>query len=156
MRYIKLIIACLFLFVNSHAQLKSVETLVSELNNSDFIIDHTESRSTFQFKSSAAVKLEKKGKKAACKLLRALDNDKKDIAAHIVLCKLFYGKVSFAGPKIVTENDLHVNKYFIGKEHGEGLVISEVKTGDTYKLYIDNSELERIKNYWKTKTGNCP
>lgn len=127
---------------------KKADEQIAKLDNTQFVINHEE-KSSFSVKSSAMKKLIRMGKSAAPKLIAALNDENRNIMAHLVLCHIYFGHASFAGPKVVTENDVHVNKYFLGKEHGEGVVISEAKKGGAYRLYLSQPEAERIREFWQ-------
>ena len=129
------------------AQFKSVDKLMTELNNSEFLINHHE-KASFSFDNKAAYKLIKKGKKAMPALYTALNDSTKNIAAHFVLCHIEYKHVSFAGPKIIATEKENIYKYYLGQEKGEGLIISQSKLNGNYRTYIEPTDLEKIKNYW--------
>lgn len=141
----------LFLFCHlfCSAQFKKTEVLISELNNQQFVIDHT-AKATFSFNSKAATKLIRKGVKARKELFVAINDSTKIIMVQLILCNIYFKKATFAGPKMVTENDEHVNKYFLGEENGEGLIISEKLKGDK-AVYIRKEDQEKINRYWKSK-----
>ncbi|MBK9283258.1 MAG: hypothetical protein IPM51_02960 [Sphingobacteriaceae bacterium] len=132
------------------AQFKSTEKLIAELNNTQFIINH-EHKADFNLEGKTANKLIRKGKKISKQLLLALNDTSKTIVTHLVLSNIYFGKVSFAGPKIANQNDYHVYKYFLGEENGEGLIISEIKSHGDYRKYVDKADLEKIKKYWERK-----
>ncbi|MBA3680221.1 MAG: hypothetical protein H0W73_03400 [Bacteroidetes bacterium] len=128
----------------------TTSSLIKKLNDSQFTILHAQ-KATFTFKDQPALKLIKKGTSASNKLFIALSDSTKTIMAHLVLCNIYFKIATFAGPVIVTENDKHISKYFLGKKDGEGLMISEAKTNDTYKTYVMPEDRRIIIGYWKNK-----
>lgn len=148
----KICLSILFtlLLLSAGSQTKKTQALISELNDRQFIIDH-QNRSTFHFNSKAANKLIRKGTKVSKELFTALSDTGKVIMAQLILCNIYFKKATFAGPKMVTENDEHVNKYFLGEENGEGLIISEIRKNGTYYLFIRPADLEKTKEFWKKK-----
>jgi hypothetical protein len=134
-------------FATSAYSQSAAEKLVTELNNNQFIVDHSD-KARFSFKSKAATKLIRKGKKASGALIKALDDPDRNIMAHLVLCHIYFKHASFAGPKIASEGDHNVYKYFLGREHGEGLIISEVKKGGSYSIYADPEDIKKAKEMW--------
>ena len=54
---------------------------------------------------------------------------------------------------MVTENDTHVYRYFLGAEKGDGMIINEIKIGESYTSFVKPEEVERIKTYWKNLTA---
>lgn len=145
-KYFKLTVLFLLSF-NLKAQFQSTDKLISLIDNSQFEINH-EHKGEFKTNSKHAVKLIRKGKSASGKLLKALNDDSKIIMVHLILCHIYDGKVSFAGPKVQVHDDKDVYHYYLGKEKGEGLVISEEKHGGRYKLYVEESHKKEILAYW--------
>jgi len=135
----------LFSFQN-FPQSKRIADNIAKIDNSQFIIDHT-TKANFTMKSPAAMKLIRMGKKASEKLILTLDDPNKGIMAHLILCHIYFKHVSFAGPKIFVSDTREINKYFLGQEKGEGLIVSEFEN----KKYIEPSDLEKIKTYWAKK-----
>jgi len=133
-----------------NAQNRRIETNIQKLDNSQFVIDHN-SKAIFAYKSSAANKLIRIGKAASPKLIAALNDPNKVIMAHLVLCHIYFKSVSFAGPKEQSKDDVTIYKYYLGQQNGEGLIISEIKKGKGYSLFIEPKDLEDIITYWKTK-----
>jgi hypothetical protein len=148
----KKVIVILLTFVNicCFAQLRKADDQIKKLHNDQFIIDH-EHKASFKFKSSEAYKLIKTGKPAAGKLITALNDPNKVIMAHLVLCHIYFGKATFAGPKKAA-GDEDIDIYFLGEENGNGLIISEVVEGTSYRKYVEPSEIQRIIGFWKTET----
>jgi hypothetical protein len=144
--YLKLTVLFLLSF-NLKAQFQSTDKLISLIDNSQFLINH-EHKGEFKTNSKHAFKLIQKGKSASGKLLKALNNDSKIIMVHLILCHIFDGKVSFAGPKVLVHQDSDVNHYYLGKEKEEGLVISEEKHSGRYKLYVEEFHKQEILAYW--------
>jgi hypothetical protein len=136
--------------INCSAQSWRVNSLIKKLNNNQFSIVHEE-KASFTMKGRPAYKLIKVGKPATEKLIASLSDTTKTIMAHLVLCHIYYNVATFAGPKVSTINDTHISNYFLGQKDGEGLIISETKTNDTYKLFITPENLTAIKTYWKNK-----
>lgn len=139
-----------FSFLFNYAQFQSTEKLISKLNNTQFIIEHNH-KAEFRISGKEANKLIQKGKAASDKLIKALENPDKTIMAHLVLCHIYYKKVSFAGPKVTVGDTQDIYKYYLGKENGEGLIISEVKENGKYKIFVEPKDMEQILNYWKNK-----
>ncbi|MBL7916935.1 MAG: hypothetical protein JNM96_00965 [Bacteroidia bacterium] len=123
------------------------------LDNQQFIIDHNH-KANFRTESKAAVQLIRKGKSTSGKLIKALENPDKTIMAHLVLCHIYYKKVSFAGPKVIVSETQDIYKYYLGEENGDGLIISEVKENGKHKIYVEPKDIESIQNYWKIKIRN--
>ena len=142
----------LFFVTNCRAQSWRANGLIKKLNNSQFSIVHEE-KASFTMKGRPAYQLIKIGKPAAEKLVAALSDTTKTIMAHLVLCHIYFKVASFAGPKVTTVNDKHISNYFLGQEKGEGLIISEIKTNDNYKLFITAESLNAIVTYWKNKVS---
>jgi hypothetical protein len=141
------LLAFVFVFsVHASAQSKKIADNIAKLNNSQFIIDHN-AKANFKMNSPAAMKLIRTGKKASDKLILTLDDADKVIMAHLILCHIYFSQVSFAGPKIFASDKGDINKYYLGEEKGEGLIISEFEN----KKYIETSDLEKIKIYWTKK-----
>ncbi len=136
----------LFCCFENFSQSKKIEDNIKKLDDTQFIIDHN-IKAGFSIKSPAAMKLIKIGKPASGKLMAALDDPNKTIMAHLVLSHIYFKQVSFAGPKILLIDGVEINKYFLGEEHGEGLIIIE----DSNKKYIQPGDLEKIKRYWLKK-----
>jgi hypothetical protein len=107
----------------------------------------------FEMKSSAALKLKKAGKRAAPKLIAALEDSTKVIIAHLTLCHIYFNIATFAGPKEKTINDNTIYYYFLGQQNGEGLIISETKKNGLYKMYIEPENLKTIISFWKKYTS---
>lgn len=137
--------------IHCSAQSWRVNSLIKKLNNNQFTIVHEE-KPNFTMNGRPAYKLIKIGKPATEKLIAALSDTTKSIMAHLVLCHIYFKVATFAGPKVITVNDKHVSNYFLGQEKGEGLIISETKTNDAYKLYITAENLTTTINFWKNKT----
>lgn len=133
-------------------QTSKINSQISKLDNSQFVIDHSE-KASFKVKGSAAQKLIRIGKPATAQLIKALDDEQRNIMAQYVLCHIWYNMSTFAGPKLFVKDSLRVSKYFLGEEKGEGLVISETQTNGIYKMYVREKDREEIKAYWKKKTG---
>ncbi len=148
--------ALFFLFIlilfatRNPAQTWRVNSLIKKLNNSQFTIVHEE-KASFTMNGRPAYKLIKIGKPATEKLIAALSDTTRSIMAHLVLCHIYFKVATFAGPKVSTVNDTHISNYFLGQKDGDGLIISETKTNDTYKLFITPENLTAIKTYWKNK-----
>jgi hypothetical protein len=141
-----ILISILFLSFQSIGQSKKIGDNIKKIDNSQFEINH-DTKAAFSIKSPGAMKLIKSGKAAAEKLIASLNDSDKNIIAHFVLCHIYFKHVSFAGPKIISTSEGDVSKYYLGQEHGEGLIISELKG----KKYIEAKDLEKIKVYWKEK-----
>ncbi|MDP1800745.1 MAG: hypothetical protein Q8L81_05305 [Bacteroidota bacterium] len=151
MRAIFLLLVLSLFVMRSPAQTWRVNSLIKKLNNNQFTIVHEE-KPGFTMNGRPAYKLIKIGKPATEKLIAALSDTTKTIMAHLVLCHIYFKVATFAGPKVITVNDKHVSNYFLGQEKGEGLIISETKTNDAYKLYITAENLTTTINFWKNKT----
>lgn len=136
----------------STAQVRKIDSYIKKINNSQFVITHKH-KSDFFTKSNAADKLIEIGKPATEKLILALNDSTKTIMAHLILCHIYFKYASFAGPKITVSNGEDVNKYFLGEEKGEGLIISESKINMTYKVYILPHDKSTVIEYWKSKVG---
>jgi hypothetical protein len=134
------------------SQNSKVAELIKGLDNSQFVINHNE-KAKFEVKSAPANKLIRKGKKASAQLIAALDNPDKVIMAHYALCHIYFKHVSFAGPKIVSDGEADIYKYFLGQEKGEGLIISEAKKGGNYRMYVEDKDVQKIKEYWKKRNA---
>lgn len=134
----------------SSQSVKKINAMVAELNNSQFIIDHTV-KAGFSYQSRAASKLMKNAFKARVQLMQALEDSSKTVMVQLILCHYYFKKATFAGPKIVTEGDAHVNKYFLGEEKGEGLIVSEKKVKGSYVIYATRADIEKVKEFWKKK-----
>jgi hypothetical protein len=134
------------------SQNSKIAELIKGLDNGQFIINHDE-KAKFEVKSPAANKLIRKGKKAASQLISALDDPERIIMAHYVLCHIYFKHVSFAGPKIVSGEDANVYKYYLGQEKGEGLIISETKKSGNYRIYVEEKDVQKIKEYWKKRNA---
>src|ERR1043166_6728115 len=99
---------CLFTFILFHTffansqSSKKIASLISELNNAQFIIDHS-AKASFSYQSKAADKLMKIGSKAKKQLITALEDSSKTVMAQLVLSHIRFKQVSFAGPKITSE-----------------------------------------------------
>jgi len=132
------------------AQQNKTAVLIAQLDNKQFVIDHN-AKSSFSYTSKAANKLIRKSAKVRKELFIALSDSNKVIMVQLILCNIYFKKATFAGPKMVTENDEHVNKYFLGEENGEGLIISEMKKNGDYTLFIRGSDLEKTRQFWKKK-----
>lgn len=145
-----LIVFVFLMTLSAKAQFQSTEKLISLLDNSQFEIIH-EHKGEFKTNSKHAVKLIRKGKSASGKLLKALNDDSKIIMVHLVLCHIYDGKVSFAGPKVLVHQDKDVYHYYLGKETGEGLVISEEKHQGKYKMYVEEVHRKEIIAYWNKR-----
>lgn len=142
----------LLISIQVPAQSWRVSSLVKKLNNNQFSIVHEE-KATFTMKGRPAYKLIKIGKPATDKLISALSDTTKTIMAHLVLCHIYFKVATFAGPKITTVDDKHISNYFLGHKDGEGLIISEIKTNDNYKLFITPENLNSIVTFWKNKVA---
>jgi hypothetical protein len=138
--------------IRNFAQLANVDANIKKLNNSQFIIIHGD-KPMFEMKSSAALKLKKVGKRAAPKLITALEDSTKVIMAHLTLCHIYFNVATFAGPKEKTINDTTIYYYFLGQQNGEGLIISETKKNGSYKMYIEPENLKTIISFWKKYTS---
>lgn len=144
----------IWLFIVGHSlcfgQLGKADAHIQKLNNSQFIIDHSQ-KASFHFESPAALKLIKTGKPATDKLIKALDDSTKTIMAHLVLCHIYFKHVSFAGPKVLVTDKGDLNKYYLGEEKGEGLVITETNTERKYTAFVLPGDRQEIIEYWKGK-----
>jgi len=132
------------------AQIPTTNSLIKKLDNKQFIIVHGD-KVTFTFQNKPAIQLIKRGTSVSEKLLAALNDPNKTIMAQLVLCHIYFKVATFAGPKTITENDKHVSKYFLGEKNGEGLLISEVKEGNSYKIYVEEKDRLLMLEYWKKK-----
>jgi hypothetical protein len=132
------------------AQQNKTAALIAQLDNKQFVIDHN-AKASFSYTSKAANKLIRKGTKVRKELFIALSDSNKVIMVQLILCNIYFKKATFAGPKMITENDHHVYKYFLGEESGEGLIISEMKKNGDYTLFIRGSDLEKTRQFWKKK-----
>lgn len=146
------ILTFLLLSLLGSSQSKKIDSKIKELNNSQFIIDHSD-KALFSVKSSAAKKLIKTGKPALPQLIEALNDTARVIMVQYVLCEIWFNNVSFAGPKMAHGSQGHVYKYYLGEEHGEGLIVSESKENNKYRLFVEPKDIEKIKEYWKKKTA---
>lgn len=133
-----------------NAQQNKTAALIAQLDNKQFVIDHN-AKASFSYTNKAATKLIRKGTKVRKELFTALADSNKVIMVQLILCNVYFKKATFAGPKMVTENDEHVNKYFLGEENGEGLIISEVKKNGDYTLFIRGNDLEKTRQFWRRK-----
>ena len=131
-------------------QIPGTNSLIKKLNNNQFEIIH-EQKASFTMNSPAALKLIKRGPAISEKLVVALSDSTKTIMAHLVLCHIYFGVATFAGPVIVTENDKHVSKYFLGKKDGEGMMISQEKDNNVYKTFVLKTDRDVMISYWKDK-----
>lgn len=153
MRYFTLIIIFFSAFTLS-AQSKKIDALVKDLHNSQFIIVHPQ-KANFKIKSRSALKLVKTGKPATNALVQALGDSSKTIMAHWALCHIYFKQVSFAGPKHSVSRNHDLNKYYLGEENGEGLIITEEELyEDKYRIFVTSRDREKIIAYWQKKTGN--
>jgi hypothetical protein len=134
------------------SQNSKVAELIKQLDNNQFVINHDE-KAKFEAKSPSADKLIRKGKKTASQLISALDDPERVIMAHFVLCHIYFKHVSFAGPKVVSGEDANIYKYYLGEEKGEGLIISETKKGGNYRMYVEDKDVQKIKEYWKKRNA---
>lgn len=132
------------------AQIPGTNSLIKKLENKQFIIVHGD-KASFTFENKPALQLIKRGPSVSEKLLAALNDPNKTIMAQLVLCNIYFKIATFAGPKTITENDKHVSKYFLGEKDGEGLLISEIKEGNSYKIYVEEKDRQLIIEYWKKK-----
>ncbi|MCE3259609.1 MAG: hypothetical protein K0S12_1250 [Bacteroidetes bacterium] len=149
----KKLIVLLLTFLNTFcfSQVRKADTHIKKLHNDQFIIDH-EHKASFKFKSSEAYKLIKSGKPVSEKLIAALNDPDKVIMAHLILCHIYFGKATFAGPKKAA-GDEDIDVYFLGAENGDGLIIHEVVEGNTYRKYVHPKDREEIITYWKKRTS---
>lgn len=152
MRIVFLFFIGMFFTMHISAQSWRVSSLIKKLNNNQFSIVHEE-KANFMMNGRPAYKLIKIGKPATEKLITALSDTTKTIMAHLVLCHIYFKVATFAGPKVITVNDKHVSNYFLGQKDGEGLIISETKTNDNYKLFITLENLNSIVTFWKNKVA---
>lgn len=136
----------------SFAQLTRIDANIKKLNNNQFTIIHGD-KPIFEMKSTAAFKLIKIGKRASSKLITALEDSTKVIMAHLTLCHIYFNVATFAGPKEKTLNNNTIYYYFLGQQNGEGLIISETKTNDLYRMFIEPNDLKSIITYWKNKSS---
>ncbi len=151
-RSLKILMLLLVLCNVAFAQIPSTASLIKKLNNSQFTIMHSE-KASFTMNSKPALQLMKRGISISQKLIIALNDTSKTIMAHLVLCHIYFKVATFAGPKSVIQNDKEIFKYFLGQKDGEGLIISEIKVADTYKMYLEEKDRAAIINYWKDKTS---
>ncbi len=148
---ISLFTLIILLNLNLLSQSKKIDNNIKKLDNNEFEIKHNGTPDFFM-KSSAAKKLIKIGKPAVQKLIIALNDSTKTIMAHLVLCHICFKHVSFAGPKMISTDSDHINIYYLGEEKGEGLLISEIeKPKGTYRKFIQEKDLQKIKLYWTKK-----
>lgn len=138
------------LSVNANGQFQSTDKLITLMDNSQFEIIHGH-KGEFKTNSKHLVKLIRKGKSASGKLLKALNDDSKIIMIQVALSHIYDGHVSFAGPKVKVHNDVDVYHYYLGKEKGEGLVLSEIKQNGKYKLYVEDIHKQEIIAYWSKR-----
>jgi hypothetical protein len=150
MRFFLVSFLSLNFILGSSQSSKQLASLVSQLNNSQFIIEHGD-RPSFSFESKAALKLIRKGKKAKVQLILALDDSSRAVMAQLVLCHIFFKQVSFAGPKIVSEGEYNINTYYLGEERGEGLLLRERKVNYEWVVYARKEDREKMKEYWRNK-----
>lgn len=149
------LLTILFLLIHSKvyfAQIPSTNSLIKKLDNKQFTIIHGE-KSLFIMNSKPAIQLIKRGTSISQKLITALNDTTKTIMAHLVLCHIYFKVATFAGPKSVMQNDKEIFKYFLGQKDGEGLIISEIKETNIYKMYLEEKDRATIINYWKDKTS---
>lgn len=149
------LVIILFLLIHStvyFAQIPSTNSLIKKLDNSQFTIMHSE-KASFSMNSKPAMQLIKRGTSISQKLIIALNDSTKTIMAHLVLCHIYFKVATFAGPKSVMQNDKEIFKYFLGQKDGEGLIISEIKEANIYKMYLEEKDRAAIINYWKDKTS---
>jgi hypothetical protein len=151
-RYVAFIFFLILAFL-ANAQFQSTDKLISLLDNSQFEIIH-EHKGIFKTNSKLCVMLIKKGKSASGKLIKALNDDSKIIMIQIALSHIYDGHVSFAGPKVQVHNDVDVYHYYLGKEKGEGLVLSEIKKSGKYKLYVEDVHKQEIIAYWSKRISS--
>ncbi len=152
MRMVFLFFIGMLLTTHCSAQSWRVSSLIKKLNNNQFSIVHEE-KASFIMNGRPAYKLIKLGKPATEKLITALSDTTKTIMAHLVLCHIYFKVATFAGPKVITVNDKHISNYFLGQKDGEGLIISETKTNNNYKLFITPENLNSIVTFWKNKVA---
>jgi hypothetical protein len=134
----------------SPAQLRKADSYIQKLDNSQFIIDHTQ-KASFKINSPAAKKLIKIGKPATEKLIKALNDSTKTIMVQFVLSQVYFKNVSFAGPKTLATDKGDLNKYFLGEEKGRGLIISETNINGNYSAFVLPGDREEIIAFWKKK-----
>ncbi len=151
-RSLKILMLLLVLCNVGFAQIPSTASLIKKLNNSQFTILHSE-KASFTMNSKPALQLMKRGTPISQKLITALNDTTKTIMAHLVLCHIYFKVATFAGPKSVMQNDKELFKYFLGQKDGEGLIISELKEANTYKMYLEEKDRAAIINYWQDKTS---
>ncbi|MFO0356722.1 MAG: hypothetical protein ACK50A_07190 [Sphingobacteriaceae bacterium] len=132
-------------------QKRKIKTNIEKIDNSQFLINHHE-KANFKIESKPAEKLIAIGKPATAKLIDALGDPNKVIVAHLILCNIYLGKATFAGPKEFTADSVTYNKYFLGEMSSQGLIISETKKKNEYNVFIVPKDQEDIINYWKRKT----
>jgi hypothetical protein len=132
-------------------QKRKIRSNIEKIDNSQFLINHHE-KASFKIESKPAEKLISIGKPATSKLIDALSNPNKVIVAHLILCNIYLGKATFAGPKEFTADSVTYNKYFLGEMSSQGLIISETKKKNEYNVFIVPKDQEDIINYWKRKT----
>jgi hypothetical protein len=150
----KHLIVAFFLLLTSFgfSQKRKIASNIEKLDNSQFTINH-EQKASFKTNSKPAEKLIAIGKPATEKLIAALSDPNKIIMAHIVLCNIYNGKATFAGPKEFSSDNVTYYKYFLGEMSSQGLIISEIKKNGEYSIFIDAKDQEDIINYWKRKTA---
>jgi hypothetical protein len=141
-----------FYVLNAFPQGKT-DKYIRELNNSQFVIIHPQ-KANFKVKDYPSLKLIRTGKSISTKLIDALNDSTKTIMAHYVLCHVYLGQVSFAGPKHTVDHDHPLNKYYLGEEYGEGLLITEEELENKYKVYVTIRDREKVIAYWKKKIAN--
>lgn len=145
-----LITLCICYSTLAFSQKRKTDLYIEQLNNNQFIIDHSQ-KASFKMNSPAAFKLMKIGKSASEKLIKTLSDSSRIIMAHLVLSHIYFKKVSFAGPKTLVTNNGDMNKYFLGEEKAEGLVLTETTINESYQLFITPGDRDEIINYWKKK-----
>lgn len=149
-RSLKIFILLILFSSVCFAQIPGSNSLIKKLDNSQFVIIHGE-RPTFKMSSKPALKLIKRGTSVSKKLVVALNDPGKTIMAHLILCHIYFKVATFAGPKSLMENNKEIFKYFLGQKDGEGLIISEIKEGGTYKMYVIEKDRQQIIDYWQNK-----
>lgn len=145
-----LIIFCTCCSLLAFSQKRKTDLYITQLNNNQFKIDHSQ-KASFKMEGPAVFKLIKIGKPASEKLIKALGDSSRIIMAHAALSHIYFKKISFAGPKTLVTNNGDLNKYFLGEDNAQGLILSETNSEGRYYLFITPGDRDEIINYWKKK-----
>ena len=139
MKTIKIISTILLISSQIFSQTENINTIVSQIDNNHFRVNHTGRLWNLEFHSKPGLQLINIGKHATTELIQTLDDSTKAIIAHYILCKIWLDTLSYSNEWNRYETDTIIDYSF-----------NNLKFYWKRKYHIEKSVMQENKVYWES------